>query len=71
MQSRYCEMLGWMSHKLESILPGEISTTSDMQMLGNYYKTDYLAVLSPGKKKKKKRLLQNRAPILPSGVDLR
>ena len=26
------EMLGWMSHKLESRLPGEISTTSDMQM---------------------------------------
>ena len=25
-------MLGWMKHKLESILPGEISTTSDMQM---------------------------------------
>ena len=64
-------MLGWMSHKLESILPGEISTTSDMQMLGNYYKTHYyLAVLSPGEKKKK-RLLQNRAHILPSGVDLR
>ena len=26
-------MLGWMKHKLESILPGEISITSDMQML--------------------------------------
>ena len=26
-------MLGWMSHKLESRLPGEISTTSDMQMI--------------------------------------
>ena len=26
------EMLGWMKHKLESRLPGEISTTSDMQM---------------------------------------
>ena len=23
---------GWMKHKLESRLPGEISTTSDMQM---------------------------------------
>ena len=30
--STSCEMLGWMNHKLESILPGEISTTSDMQM---------------------------------------
>ena len=27
-----CEMLGWMKHKLESRLPGEISATSDMQM---------------------------------------
>ena len=26
------EMLGWMNHKLESRLPGEISITSDMQM---------------------------------------
>ena len=32
MQSISCEMLGWMKHKLESRLPGEISTTSDMQM---------------------------------------
>ena len=27
-----CEMLGWMKHKLESRLPGDISITSDMQM---------------------------------------
>ena len=27
-----CEMLGWMKHKLESRLSGEISVTSDMQM---------------------------------------
>ena len=26
-------MLGWMKHKLESRLMGEISTTSDMQMI--------------------------------------
>ena len=32
MQSTSCEMLGWMKHKLESTLPGEISVTSDMQM---------------------------------------
>ena len=30
MQSTSCEMLGWMRHKLESKLPGEISITSDM-----------------------------------------
>ena len=33
MQSISCEMPGWMNHKLESRLPGEISTTSDMQMI--------------------------------------
>ena len=32
MQSTSCEMPGWMKHKLGSRLPGEISTTSDMQM---------------------------------------
>ena len=32
MQSTSCEMWGWMKHKLESRFPGEISTTSDMQM---------------------------------------
>ena len=32
MQSTSCEMLGWMKHKLESGLPGEISVTSDMHM---------------------------------------
>ena len=33
MQSTSCEMLGWMTHKPESRLPGEISTTLDMQMI--------------------------------------
>ena len=32
MQSTSCEMLGWMKHKLESRLQGEISIASDMQM---------------------------------------
>ena len=32
-QSTSCEMLGWITHKLESRLPGEISTTSDMKMI--------------------------------------
>ena len=32
MQSTSCEMPGWMKHKLESRLPGEISITSDMQV---------------------------------------
>ena len=33
MQNTSCEMLGWMNHKQESRLPGEILTTSDMQMI--------------------------------------
>ena len=32
MQSTSCKILGWMKHKLESRLPGEIAITSDMQM---------------------------------------
>ena len=31
-QGTSCEMPGWMKHKLESRLLGEISITSDMQM---------------------------------------
>ena len=33
LQSTSCKTPGWMNHKLESSLPGEISTTSDMQMI--------------------------------------
>ena len=33
MQSTSCEVLGWMKHKLESRLLGEISITSDMQII--------------------------------------
>ena len=33
MQSILREMPSWMTHRLESKLPGEISTTSDMQII--------------------------------------
>ena len=36
MQSTSWEILGWMKHRLESKLPGEISITSDMQMTSPY-----------------------------------
>ena len=36
MQRTSCEMPGWMKHKLESRLPGEISITSDTQMTPPY-----------------------------------
>ena len=32
MQSTLCKMLGWIKHKLESRLRGEIAVTSDIQM---------------------------------------
>ena len=32
-QSTSCEMPGWMNHKMESRFPGEIATTSDMQIM--------------------------------------
>ena len=35
MQSTSCKILDWKTHKLESRLPGEISTTSDMQMVSS------------------------------------
>ena len=33
LQSTSCEILGWVNHKLESRLPEEISTISDMHMI--------------------------------------
>ena len=33
-------MLGWMKHKLESIWPGEISVTSDMQMIPHLWQSE-------------------------------
>ena len=36
MQSTSCKMLGWIKHKLESRLLGEISVTSDMYMTPPY-----------------------------------
>ena len=35
-QSISCKLLGWINHKLESRLPGEISITSDMQKTPPY-----------------------------------
>ena len=36
MQSTSCKMPGWMKHKLESTLSGEISITSEVQMTPPY-----------------------------------
>ena len=37
MQITSCKIPGWMKHKLESRSPGEISVTSDMQMIYHHY----------------------------------
>ena len=37
MQSTSCKMPGWMKHKLETSLPGEISITTDMQMIASLW----------------------------------
>ena len=37
MQSMSCETLGWMNHKLESALPGEISIISDTQLTSHLW----------------------------------
>ena len=37
MQCTSSEMPGWMKHKLEYELPGEISITSDMQMTSPFW----------------------------------
>ena len=36
-QGILCDMPGWMKRKLESRLPGQISTTSDVQMIALYW----------------------------------
>ena len=43
MQSTSCEMPGWMRHKLESRLPGEISIISDTLTKLNIQKTKIMA----------------------------
>ena len=40
MQTTSCKILGWMKHKLESRLPGEISITSDVQMTPPLWKKE-------------------------------
>ena len=45
MQSTLCKMPGWMKHKLESRLPGEIPITSDMQMTPPLWKKKELKSL--------------------------
>ena len=47
MQSALCEMPGWMKHKLELRLLGEISITSDMQMTPSLWQKAKKTLESP------------------------
>ena len=44
-QSISCKMLGWMKHKLESRLPGEISLTSGMPMTSPLWQKELKSLL--------------------------
>ena len=45
MQNTSCKMLGWMKHKLESRLPGEIPITSDTQMIPPLWQKELKSLL--------------------------
>ena len=47
-------MLGWMKHKLDPRLPGEISTTSDMQMTPPESEEELKSLLMRVKRRMKK-----------------
>ena len=52
MQSTSYEMPGWVNHKLESRFPGEISTTSAMQMTESKEEPKSLLMNMKGKSEK-------------------
>ena len=73
MQSTSCEMPGWMKHKLESRLQGEISITSDMQMappLWQKLKEELKSLLMKVKEESEKTALKlniQKTKIMASG----
>ena len=64
MQSTSFKMPGWMKHKLESRLPGEISITSDMQM------TPPFAFLAESKEELKSLLMKVKEESEKTGLKL-
>ena len=54
MQSTSCKMLDWMNHRLESRLPGEISTTSDDTTLMAESEEELRSLLIRGKAESEK-----------------
>ena len=73
MQSTSWETLGWIKHKVESRLPGEISITSDMQMtppLWQKSKEELKSLLMKVKEESKKvglKLNIEKTKIMASG----
>ena len=73
MQSTSYEMQGWMTHKLEKRLPGEISTTLDMQMipLKAYSQEELKSLLMSVKEESEKAALKlniQKPKIIASGA---
>ena len=62
MQSTSCEILGWMKHKLESRLPGEISITSD--------NTDDTVLMAESEKQLKSLLMKVKVESEKAGLTL-
>ena len=60
MQSSSCKMPGWMKHKLESRLPREKSTTSDMKMIMAESEEELKSLLMRVKEESKKSWLETQ-----------
>ena len=70
MQSTSCEIPGWMKHKLESRLPGEISITSDDTTLTAESKEELKSLLMKVKEESEKvglKLNIQKTKIMASG----
>ena len=70
MQSTSGEMLGWRKHQLESRLPGEISITSDTQMIPPLWQKAKKSLLTKMKEESEKadiKLSIQKTKIIASG----
>ena len=68
MQSTSCKMLGWMTHKLESRLLGEIPTTSDMQIIISLLAENLLMKVKEESEKYGLKLKIQKTKIMASGT---
>ena len=69
MQSTTCEMLGWMRHKLESRLPGEISIISDIKKKNLRY-TDDTTLMAESEEELKSLLIKVKEESEKVGLKL-